>query len=168
MRRPLAPSTSETTESSFTLASSSTFWMRCLCCTASRTSCLRVRVRSLSSWIGSGGTKLEQINPCASRSAIQVASFTSLLRPGTLRVCAALASTSSNSPSNTCHTGFQYTLVDSIATCVQPASRSQSASATRPRVVVGKLRTSRTTRAPAITRRHATTVCLCTSSTPTS
>src|SRR5262249_42098634 len=55
------------------------------------------------------GTKLERISPCANRSAIHVASFTSLLRPGTLRMCAALASTSSNSPSasSTCQTGFQ-------------------------------------------------------------
>ena len=46
------------------------------------TSCLRVRVRSRSSWIGAGGTKLLRISPCASRSAIHVASFMSLLRPG--------------------------------------------------------------------------------------
>ena len=39
----------------------------------------------------------------------------------------ALASTSSKRPSSTCQTGFQYTPVDSIATCVQPALASQSA-----------------------------------------
>jgi hypothetical protein len=44
---------------------------------------------------GSGGTKLERINPCANKSAIQAASLTSVLRPGTLRMCCALASTSS-------------------------------------------------------------------------
>src|SRR5215471_4942632 len=74
------------------------------------------------------------MSPCASRSAIQVASLTSLLRPGTFLMCAALASTSSNSPSSRCHTGFQYTPVASIAMCVQPASRSQSASDNNPRV----------------------------------
>ena len=52
----------------------------------SRTSCLRVRVRSRSSWIATGGTKLARIRPCASRSAIHVASLTSVLRPGTLRM----------------------------------------------------------------------------------
>ncbi len=98
------------------LASSSTFWMRSECCETSRTSCLRVRVRSRSCWIACGGTKLERIRPCASRSAIHIASLTSVLRPGTLRMCAALASTSSNSASSTCHTGFQYTPVASIAT----------------------------------------------------
>src|SRR5216683_839003 len=107
IRRPLSPNTSDTTEANFTLASSSTFWIRCLCCTISRISCLRVRVRSRNSWIGPGGTKLARISPCAKRSAIQVASLTSLLRPGTLRICAGLARISSNSPSSTCHTGFQ-------------------------------------------------------------
>ena len=48
-----------------------------------------------------------RISPCASRSAIQVASLTSLLRPGTLRICAGLARRSSSSPSRMCHTGFQ-------------------------------------------------------------
>jgi hypothetical protein len=89
-----------------------------------------------------GGTKLERIRPCASRSAIHIASLTSVLRPGTLRMCAALASTSSNSASSTCHTGFQYTPVASIATCVQPCSASQSASLSGSAVVVPKLRTS--------------------------
>ena len=41
--------TSLTTPVSFTLASSSTFWMRRMCWAISRTSCLRVRVRSRSS-----------------------------------------------------------------------------------------------------------------------
>src|SRR5215831_92203 len=50
---------------------------------------------------------LERISPCANRSAIQVASLTSLLRPGTLRICRGLASTSSKSPSRMCHTGFR-------------------------------------------------------------
>src|SRR5262249_30008116 len=67
-------------------------------------SCLRVRVRSRNAWIGAGGTKLARISPWASRSASQSASVTSLLRPGTLRTAAALASTSSQRPSSTCQT----------------------------------------------------------------
>ena len=53
-------------------------------------------------------------------------------------MCCALASTSVNddSSSRMCHTGFQYTPVASIATCVQPASVSQAASSSRPAVVV--------------------------------
>src|SRR5215831_4260281 len=46
------------------------------------------------------------MRPCASRSAIHAASRTSVLRPGTVRMCWALASTSSTSPSSTCQTGF--------------------------------------------------------------
>src|SRR5262245_51526242 len=53
------------------------------------------------------------MRPWASRSAIQVASLTSLLRPGMLRICMALARTSANRPSRTRQTGFQYTPVDS-------------------------------------------------------
>ena len=45
--------------------------------------------------------------PCASRSANHTASFTSLLRPGTLRTSAGLARTSSQRPSSTCQTGRQ-------------------------------------------------------------
>jgi len=53
-----------------------------------------------------------------------------------------LASTNSNSASSTCHTGFQYTPVASIATWVQSCSASQSPSASNSVVVVPKLRTS--------------------------
>ena len=130
-----------------------------MCRVISRTSCLRVRVRSRSSWIGAGGTKLPRISPCANRSAIQAASFRSLLRPGTFRMCCALASTSVNdsSSSRTCHTGFQYTPVASIATCVQPASVSQAASSSRPAVVVANSRCSVVTFRPAAMRTHAFT-----------
>jgi Double zinc ribbon len=51
-----------------------------------------------------------------SEQVSQVASFTSLFRPGMLRMCMALARTSSKWPSRTCHTGFQYTPLDSMAT----------------------------------------------------
>ena len=49
----------------------------------SRVSCLRARVRSRSACSGIAGTKLDRIRPWASRSASHVASFTSVLRPGT-------------------------------------------------------------------------------------
>ena len=157
--RPLTPRMSLATRVSFTFASSSVFCRRRVCRAISRTSCLRVRVRSRSSWIGAGGTKLPGISPCANRSAIQVASFRSLLRPGTFRMCCALASTSVNeaSSSRTCHTGFQYTPVASIATCVQPASVSQAASSSRPAVVVANSRCSVVTFRPAAMRAHAFT-----------
>ena len=85
------------------------------------------------------------------------------MRPGTLRMCAALASTSSNSSSSTCQTGFQYTPVASIATCVQPCSASQSASASNSVVVLPKLRTS-WCMGGETQRTQATMVSLCTSS----
>src|SRR5215510_14116921 len=62
-----------------------------------------------------------------------------------------------------CQTGFQYTPVASIATCVHPALSNHSASANNPCVVVGKRRTSRSTLRLLIRRRQATTSTLCTS-----
>ena len=44
-------------------ASSRIFCRRCVCRPISRTSCFRVRVRSRSSWMGRGGTKLPRIKP---------------------------------------------------------------------------------------------------------
>src|SRR5437899_2193143 len=111
------------------------------------------------SWIGSGGTKLLRMRPWARRSAIQVASLTSLLRPGMLRLCIALARTSSKWPSSTCHTGFQYTPVDSMATWVQPCVASQSLSASSSGVVEPNVRTAWVTVFPDPTRAQATTVC---------
>src|SRR5262245_42636863 len=163
MRRPLAPMMSVITEHSLMFASSRTAWMRCTCCTISRVNCFRVRVRSRNSWIPGGGTKLDRIRPCANRSASQVASFTSLLRPGTFFTCAAFARINANRPSRMCQTGFQYTPVASIATCVHPALSSHSASANNPCVVVGKRRTSRSTLRLLMRRRQATTSTLCTS-----
>src|SRR6516165_4834112 len=163
MRRPLAPMMSVITEHSLMFASSRTAWMRCTCCTISRVNCFRVRVRSRNSWIAGGGTKLDWIRPCANRSASQVASFTSLLRPGTFFTCAAFARISANRPSRMCQTGFQYTPVASIATCLHPALSNHSASANNPCVVVGKRRTSRSTLRLLISRRQATTSTLCTS-----
>ena len=62
-----------------------------------------------------------------------------------------------SSSSRTCHTGFQYTPVASIATCVQPASVSQAASSSRPAVVVANSRCSVVTFRPAAMRTHAFT-----------
>ena len=62
-----------------------------------------------------------------------------------------------NDSSRTCHTGFQNTPVASIATCVQPASVSHSASSRRPDVVVGNSRCSVATVRPAAARTHAFT-----------
>src|SRR5215471_3916794 len=110
-----------------------------------------------------GCTKLDRIRPCANRPASHIASFTSLLRPGTFFTCVAFARMSAKRPSRMCQTGFQYTPVASIATCVHPALSSHSASANNPCVVVGKRRTSRSTFRLLIRRRQATTSALCTS-----
>src|SRR5882724_4431130 len=110
------------------------------------------------------GTKLARTNPCANNSDSHVASFTSVLRPGTFLTWAALAKTSSKLPSaSTCHTGFQYTPVASIATCVQPLVASHSPNSIRLAVIVANVRTERDTSPPAAMRTHATTVSLCTS-----
>jgi hypothetical protein len=58
--------------------------------------------------ISCSGTKLARTRPQASRSAIQVASFTSVLRPGTFLICAAFATIRSKAPSlRILQTGFQ-------------------------------------------------------------
>jgi hypothetical protein len=73
------------------------------------------RAKARSAWVAGSGTKLGRISPCASKSASQAASATSVLRPGTFLTRAALASTSVRSPSpSTCQTGFQCTPVASI------------------------------------------------------
>src|SRR6266849_5258236 len=60
------------------------------------------------SWISSPGTKLALISPHANRSAIHVASFTSVLRPGTFLMCAAFATINSKGPSpRILNTGIQ-------------------------------------------------------------
>jgi hypothetical protein len=116
------------------------------------------------SWICVAGTKLDAIRPWARRSAIHVASFTSVFRPGTFLMCIAFASTSTNDSSSTCHTGFPYTPVASIATCVTRPSASQSASARSCLVVVPNVATACSAFGPSWMRRHATTTSLCTSS----
>jgi len=74
-----------------------------------------------------------------------------------------LPSTNSKWPSSTCHTGFQYTPVASIATCSTPKDSSQSARASSPEVVVSKVRTCCNGAPSRAMRTQATTVCLCTS-----
>ena len=96
MRRPLMPMMSEITDVELDVGVLQRLLntlnvLRELACQ------LRSRPRQIAhSWIGAGGTKLARIKPCARRSEIHTASLTSLLRPGTLRMCAAFASTSSN------------------------------------------------------------------------
>src|SRR3982751_6619895 len=111
----------------------------------SRVSCLRARVRSRRACSGIAGTKLGRMRPWASRSASHVASFTSVLRPGTALTWWALASTSSKSPAKTAQTGFQYTPVASIAMHVTPWPVSHSESRSSSVVVVPKVSTKRTT-----------------------
>ena len=164
MARPLLPSTSASTASSLMLAASSVLWMRCAWRLRSRVSCLRVRNSVRRSWVAESGTKLARSRPCASSSASQTASLTSLLRPGTFFTCAAFARSSSKSPSERiCQTGFQYTPVASIATGVTPFSASQSANPNRPAVVAAKVFTSVTTLPSLASRTQATTVSLWTS-----
>ena len=69
---------------------------------------MRARSSERSSWSASPGTKLALIRPQAVKSAIHVASLTSVLRPGTFLMWAAFASISSKAPSlRMFHTGFQ-------------------------------------------------------------
>jgi hypothetical protein len=128
------------------LAVSSSLCTRLLALTRSRTRLLRYRVRSRKSRIGGGGMKLARMRPCASRSAIHSQSFTSVFRPGTALMCHALAKTTSKLPSRRLNTGFQYTLVDSIATCVHAACDSHSVSRSNSAVVVPNRCTSVFTR----------------------
>ena len=89
---------------------------------------LRYRVRFRSARIGLGGTKLARSSPASASWHSQAASETSVLRPGTCLTWRAFTSSSSNSSSRIAQTGFQYTPVASIVTCVHtdapPASRA--------------------------------------------
>ena len=153
---------SERTDPSLRLAPCSSLSMRWTWPLRSRMNCLRVRVRSRNACTSAGGTKLGRIRPCARRSASQVASFTSVLRPGTALTWAALARASSRSISShsTAQTGFQYTPVASITTCVTPWLFSHADKRSRSAVVVANVSTWRTTRAPSAMRAQATTLSL--------
>ena len=132
----------EATPATLRLASSNTACRRLTTAERSSVSLVRVRVRSRSSRCAWGGTKLARNSPCCSRSASHSLSATSVLRPGTALTCCALTSSSSQCPSKTWCTGFQYTPVDSMAAWVQPAARSQSRSVVNASVVVPKVRTT--------------------------
>jgi len=100
-----------------------------------------------------------------SGEAAHVASLTSVLRPGTFLMCRAVARTNVNVSSSRCQTGFQYTPVASIATCVQPCAVSQSDRASTAVVVVPTAATTCSV-SPLARAMHAqaTTLSLCTSS----
>ncbi|CAN5587932.1 hypothetical protein BH24ACT11_BH24ACT11_05680 [soil metagenome] len=83
------------TEDSLMPASSSSFSSRCTSRERSRVIAVRVRVRSRSSRTGWGGTNEARTNPCALSWASQVASETSVLRPGRFFASRALASITS-------------------------------------------------------------------------
>src|SRR5215207_9033643 len=148
----------ESTEPSLMVAACKVLSMRWTWLAFSRVSCLRARVRSRSACSESEGTKLGRMRPWASRSASHVASFTSVLRPGTALTGWALASTSSKSPAKTAQTGFQYTPVASIATAVTPWPVSHSESRSNSAVVVAKVSTNRTTPPASAKRTQATMV----------
>src|SRR5262245_38672575 len=76
----------------------------------------------------------------------------------------ALTSRTANCPSRRFQIGRQYTPVDSMATCVQPAAANHSPRARMSRVMVVNRRVS-FRRSPAVSTvvRHATSSCLCTS-----
>jgi hypothetical protein len=73
-------------------ASSSSFSSRWASLPRSRVTAVRVRVRSRSARIGAGGTNDPATSPCAPSWASQVASATSVLRPGRFFTCRALTS----------------------------------------------------------------------------
>src|SRR5258707_1066183 len=73
-------------------------------------------------------------------------------------MCCAFTSSTSNCPSRRFHTGFQYTPVDSSATCVTPLARSQSLNSNSSRVNVPNSRVCR--RRPVAHTTHAVTVFL--------
>jgi hypothetical protein len=76
-----------------------------------------------------------------------------------------LTNSSSKSSSRIAHTGFQYTPVASIVTCVTPCAASQSRSVNSPATVVGNSAkcASRAPPGPGV-RTHAVTCALWTSS----
>src|SRR4029453_11941540 len=87
---------------------------------------VRYRVNIRNRRISGGGTNDGARNPCSSSCAIHSASRTSLLRPGTAFMCAALSNHTSITSSRQENGGFQYVDVDSIAAMLTPASTSQS------------------------------------------
>src|SRR5690242_18741085 len=104
MARPLLPSTSDKTLPSFRFASSGIFWMREECWEISRTG-----AGDIAQFLdGLRRYEARANQPVREQIGDLGASFTSVLRPETLRMCRAVARTSSKCPSCRCHTGFQY------------------------------------------------------------
>jgi hypothetical protein len=95
---------------------------------------LTVAVRSRSSRIGAGGTKLPPSSPCSNSSASQAASHTSVLRPGRSLTWRALTNSSRKPrPSSTYQTGFQLLAGGLHHHLVTPSAASHPASASSPR-----------------------------------
>jgi hypothetical protein len=87
---PETPNTLLMTPASLMPALSSSLSLRLRSAARVPTNALRWRISSRSTRTSGGGTKLARTSPCRTRSAIHSASFTSVLRPGTLRMCEAL------------------------------------------------------------------------------
>ena len=90
MSRPDTPSSSLATESILMPASSSTLDSRWPSAVRDSISFLRYLVRCLSAATAGPGMKLARSSPCSCSSAIHWQSRRSVLRPGTLRMWAAL------------------------------------------------------------------------------
>ena len=91
----------------------------------------------------------------------------SVLRPGICLTWRALTNSSSKSSSRIAHTGFQYTPVASIVTCVTPCAVSQSRNVNSPATVVENSAKCASRRPPAPgMRTHAVTCALWRSSAP--
>jgi len=72
--------TSVSADSSLMLASFNVFDRRWTWLAYSRISCLGMRSRPRSSWIGGSSNKARRISPCVNHSANHIASFTSVFR----------------------------------------------------------------------------------------
>ncbi len=121
-------------------ASCNTFSRRWIARMRSLICALRSRVRSRSRRISGGGTKLGRTRPCSTSWQIHSESFTSVLRPGTLRRCCALSSQHSKRSSSAWKTVFQYTPVASIPTSVTPSPASHSRRSASPASVARNVR----------------------------
>jgi hypothetical protein len=119
----------EATESILIPPSSRTFARRCNSLVRCSMSFLRYRVNSRIAAICGGGMKLPRSSPHSVNSASHIASRASLLRPGTFLTCRALTSSTSSGRSashRAWNTGFQYTPVASMVTCVMRSEANQA------------------------------------------
>jgi hypothetical protein len=92
---------SKTNTDSLIPASSSSFSSRRFSPGPLGGSAARYRVRSRNRRMGLSGTKLARTSPCSVSCAIHAESLTSVLRPGTLRMCAAFGNCASTRSSST-------------------------------------------------------------------